>query len=320
MMTRSVLVAAVTVVVTACGVDPGAGFRDGFPKADEVTMAVPGGGGKQPLVGEGTRRDGLDGDPSFFHGVTRGVSVVVNGGAVLVLGLVEEITEYAPTSVTQDSATWGPHTNALSPNTWRFTVTRTAPNEYAYVLEGKPKTAADSEYRVVLSGAHVHTGHKLGTGTFLIDWDVAQTLPEHDANVGRVQYTYSRPAAASTISIDANFDDVRDGDTGQLVDAAYRYREYPGNGGALEFQVNKDLVTSGAALEVLTVKSRWLQTGAGRSDARVSGGDVPGGSATVSECWDSSFLSRFVTASFDPSIGYGSEAACAFTTAEYSTL
>lgn len=319
-MMRGLLVAALAVVATACGVDQAQGFRDGFPKADEVAMKVPSGGGTQPLSGASTRRDGLDGDPSLFHAVTRGVTVVVNGGAALVLGLVEEITEYPPSSVTQDSATWGPHTNALSPNTWRFTVNRTAPNEYAYVLEGKPKTAVDSEYRVVLSGAHVHTGQKLGTGTFLIDWDVAQTLPEHDANVGRVQYVYARPAVGSTISIDANFDDVRDADSGQLVDAAYRYREYPANGGSLEFQVNKDLVTSTPALEVLTIKSRWLETGAGRSDARVSGGDVPAGSATVSECWDSSFLSRFAEASFDPSAGYGSEAACAFTTAEYSTL
>lgn len=319
-MKRALWAAAIAVVGTACGVDQAQAFRDGFPKADEVTMKAPGGTKGQPLAGASTRRDGLEGDASLFHAFTRGVTVLVNGGAVLTLGLVEEITEYPPTTLTQDQAVWGPHTNALSPNTWRFTVTRTAPNEYSYALEGKPKTAADSAYRVVLSGSHVHTGYKLGTGAFLLDFDAAQTLPEHGPEVGRVQYEYARPAAGATIVVDANFDDVRDADTGALVDAAYRYREVPANGGALEFQLNKNVVTSGPALEVVTVKSRWLETGAGRSDARVSGGDVPGQSATIAECWDSNFLSRYAAASFNPAAGWGTEAACAFATAEYSTL
>ncbi|MEW5740507.1 MAG: hypothetical protein AB1938_16385 [Myxococcota bacterium] len=314
-MKRALLMAAA--VLAGCGVDEAQQFRDGFPKADEVKLNVPGASGTQPLSGASTRRDGLEGELSLFYAFTRGVTVTVNGGAAAVLMLVEEITEYPPSAVTQDTATWGPHTNALSPNTWRFTVTRHAPNEYSYVLEGKAKTEADSGFRVVLSGSHVKTGHKLGTGTFLIDWDVAQTLPEHDANVGRVGFAYARPAVGSTLSIDAAFDDVRDSDTGQRVDAQYRYRETPGNGGSLEFQVNKDLIATTAALEVVTVKSRWAQSGAGRSDARVSGGDAPA-SAVVSECWDSGFLSRYAQASWDPALGYGTPAACAFPSAEFA--
>jgi hypothetical protein len=248
------------------------------------------------------------------------VTVIVNGGAVAVLNLVEEITEHPPTAVEENRAIWGPHTNALSPNTWRFTVTRTAPNEYSYVLEGKAKTAGDGDYRVVLSGAHVHTGTKLGSGSFLVDWDAAQTLPEHDHNVGRAHYTYARPSAGATISIDADFQGVRDGDTGGVTDASYRYRELSGGAGSLEFQTHKNLATHGDALELLTVKSRWQQTGAGRSDARVTGGDLGETAATVSECWDSNFLSRYALASYEGFVGYGSEAACAFSAAEYSTL
>ncbi|MCC6332936.1 MAG: hypothetical protein IT380_02990 [Myxococcales bacterium] len=315
-MKRAILLAA-AVAVAGCGVDQAQEFRDGFPKADEVKLNLPGGNGAQPLSGASTRRDGLEGQVSLFYAFTRGVTVTVNGGAAAVLLLVEEITEYPPSAVTQDSARWGPHTEPLSPNTWRFTVTRHAPNEYSYVLEGKAKTAADTEYRAVLTGAHVKTGHKLGTGTFLVDWDAAQALPEHDANVGRVGFAYARPAWGSTLSIDAAFDDVRDPDTGQRVDAQYRFREFAGNGGSLEFQVNKNVVTQGAALEVVTVKSRWAQSGAGRSDARVSGGDAPG-SAVVSECWDAGFLSRYAQASWDPALGYGDPAACAFPSAEFA--
>ncbi|MBL9038873.1 MAG: hypothetical protein JNG84_10185 [Archangium sp.] len=273
---------------------------------------------KSPLTGTSTRRDGLDGDPAFFYGITRGVTVVVNTSVAAVLSLVSTIVSYPATSITGNVAVWGPHTDALSPNTWKLTVTQSAPNQHSYVLEGKGKTEADSAYRVILSGSHVSTGVKLGSGSFLIDWDKAQQLPEHDTAVGTATVTYSRTSTSDTTTVGVQFTKVRDGETGQLVDATYAYEEVPNNGGSFDFSQNKNLVP-GAAIEVLTVRSRWLQSGAGRSDVKVVGGDVAGGEATANECWDSSFLSRFFTLSFDATKNYGQSSACVFSTAEYAT-
>lgn len=314
---KTILAAMAVVLTSACGVDKAEAFRQGFPRADEVAINLPG-ANKQALTSSSTRRDRLEGDLSVFYGFTRGVTVMVNGGALAVLNLVEEITEYPATTVTQDSATWGPHTNALSPNTWKFTVTRLAPNQYSYGLSGKGKNEADSAYRIVLSGQHTSTGHKLGNGSFLIDWDVAAQLPEHDRNVGTAQFTYSKLTAGGAAQLDTQFDNVRDQDTNQLVDALYRYREEPTNGGSLEFQLDKDFVP-GASIEVLTVRSRWQQTGAGRADIKLQGGDLAS-PATVNECWDSNFASRFLNASYDPSKNYGAETVCAFNSAQYASL
>ncbi len=307
-------------VVSACGVgvDKGADFRKGLPQAGDVALKLPG-KTSQPLTSTGTRRDGLEGQTSDFYKLTREVTVFVNTGTAATLNLVEKIVQYPATSTTSDSATWGPHTEPLSPNTWKLTVVRTAQDTYTYTLEGKGKNEPDSAYRVVLSGNHVNLGSNLGTGSFLIDWNLDRQLPENANNFGTVTVTYSRTSATATVQIDADFAQVRHGTTEPLVDAQYRYRATPGQGGAFEFQAAKDYVTTTAALETGKIKSRWLETGAGRSDVQLSGGDLSA-TVTVNECWDSDFLSRFQNASYAPSLNYGAESVCAFATAEYASL
>ncbi|MGV3622384.1 MAG: hypothetical protein ACO1OB_16320 [Archangium sp.] len=314
-MSRLFASAAFAVVVSACGLGRGSEFGDGVPQASEVALKVP--GNSQALTGSSTRQ-GLEGETAEFYKLTRGVTQTVNAGTAAVLNLVHRVTEHRPTTTTEASATWGPHTDALSPNTWKLTVTRTATSTYDYRLEGKGKTEADSAFRIVLSGTHHRTGENLGSGSFLIDWDELQLLPEHDDHVGSLTITYARETEMADTSISAQFNQVKGGRNGARVDATYRYLSSPNQGGEFEFQALTDVVGS-AAVEDAKVKSRWLQTGDGRSDARVSGGDLAV-DATASECWDSNFASRWFVNSWNPSENYGAEAACAFTTAEYSTL
>jgi len=313
---KKLLLAVTLSSAAACGLDPTTeSFKDGFPRAETVALHVPtAAAAGQPLTAEGVRRDGLEGDPSFFYGVTRAVTLVVNGAVVVELSLLERITDLPPTTLSATSAVWGPYTDALSPNTWRFTVTRRAAGDYAYALEGKGKTEADTAYRTVLEGTHLSAGRAFGHGSFTVHWSTAATLPEHDGNVGTGTFTYARPSATDPLTVDADFNQVQDGS--QLVDLKYRFRQVPGQGGTFEFQIHKDLVI-GAALELLTVRSRWLETGAGRADARLAGGDLAT-TATANECWDSTFLSRYFAASFAPAAQWGTTAACSFATAEYA--
>lgn len=314
---KKLLLGSALLLSTACGVDRADAFRQAVPRAKDVALSVPSKAG-QPLTGPGTRRDGLEGERAYFYAVTRAVTLVVNGATAAVLNLVENITRYPATTVGEDSAVWGPHTDPLSPNTWKLTVTRTAPDTYSYVLEGKGKTEGDSAYRVVLSGSHQATGAHLGQGTFLLDFDRAQELPEHGKDVGAVAVTYARPSLTSTVQVDAAFTQVLDEETGQRTDAAYRFWQTPGQGGRFEFAQHKDMVI-GAALERLSVTSRWLESGAGRSDVSLSGGELAT-PATANECWDADFLSRWAAATFDPKLNWGAASSCAFTAAEYTSL
>lgn len=317
---KRLLVAALAVTLTGCGFGNWgrpSDFKDGVPQADDVKLQVPD-SSAQPLSGEGTRKDGLQGEQADLYKVTRAVTVMVNGGTVAVLGLIGLIVKETPTTQTQDSATWGPYTDSLSPNTWRLVVTRVAPDDYTYSLEGRGKNEPDSAFRAVLTGAHKHLGDNLGQGTFLLDWDVAKTLPEHGAEVGKADFTYSRVSTSAEAKIEVAFHQVKDQESGQLVDANYLYKKRPNNGGNFEFTLKKNMVV-GTALENITINSRWAESGAGRSDVKLKGGDLAT-EATASECWDSNFLSTFLDLSYDPSKNYGQNSACNFQSAEYSQL
>jgi hypothetical protein len=303
-------------------------FRDGLPRPETVRLDVPG--------DEGAARQGLsstslslEGETSEMYRLTRATTVNINGGTLFVLNLVKAITEHKPTSINGDTATWGPHTDALSPNTWRLVVKRIAEGQYQYSLEGRAKTESDSDFRAVLYGTHKvaldangNAMEGFGSGEFTLDWDVAQTLPEHDANVGVAVITYSRVSPSAEATIDVVFTQVWNEEKTARNNGKYHYQQAPGEGGEFEFQcignVHKEL--DKPAAENLTIKSRWMHTGAGRSDVKVSGGDVSG-ETTLNECWDTNFKSTFFHFSDAPIFDYGIEiSACVFASAEYSSF
>jgi len=308
----------------ACGKADDDEFRGGVPIHEAVAINVP---GAQSTAGSLTiegQQSALLGTLDDLYLTTRAISVLVNGGTRAVLALVHTIVSYPPTTVSKDQAVWGPHTDALSPNTWKLTVNRTAPRTFDYVLEGKAKTASDAAFVTVLSGHHVVPANVLrregyGSGNFKLDWNAAATLPEHDKNVGSAQITYAHEDDLSDVSVDAVFTQVKDDATNALTDATYHYKA-SATGGELSWKQQKDYIATSAALETLTMHSRWQPTGAGRTDVGLTGGDLAAQQATTSQCWDSNFLSVYRAASYDPSSNYGDEAVCAFVPASFATL
>jgi hypothetical protein len=311
--------------LAACGKAEEDEFRAGVPVHEAVAITVPGASSNNGSLTIEERSSALQGTLDDLYVATRNISVMVNTGTLAVLGLVHAIVAYPPTTVAKDQAVWGPHTDALSPNTWKLTVTRTAPREYDYVLQGKAKTAADTAFVTVLSGHHVIPTSGLrregyGSGHFSLDWNAAATLPEHDKNVGQLAITYAHDDDQADVSVDAVFTQVKDDATNMLTDATYHYKATPQDGGEFSWNQQKDYIATTAALETLTIHSRWQQTGAGRADVKLTGGDLSAQEATVSQCWDTNFLSIYRVASYEPGSNYGSEAVCAFSPAVFATL
>jgi hypothetical protein len=77
------------------------------------------------------------------------------------------------------------------------------------------------------------------------------------------------------------FKQVMDADTEMRIDALYDYSATPGLGGDFEFTSTKNSIPTTAALETSSVRSRWLESGAGRADIQIVGGDLGGAQATV---------------------------------------
>jgi hypothetical protein len=330
------LTLALPLALAACARDDGGDeFREGVPYHEDIALEIPAGAAQQGALHAGgitEVRGALLGETAELYKLTRDITVMINGGTVAVLTLVKTITEFPPSSVSADMAVWGPHTNALSPNTWRLTVNRLAKGQFSYVFAAKPKTADDTAYLVILSGQHnvanpgTHRRGRLpafGSGSFDIDWDNAHMLPEHDDNLGRAHFVYSRPAPGVDVNIAVTFTQVQDKDTGMLIDAKYGYVETPGMGGNFQFTVTKNAIATTPALETLTVRSRWQETGTGRSDVKFRAGDLGATEATANECWDSNFASVFSTNSYgDPAKMWGDASACdpTFSTADFATF
>ncbi len=331
-MTRFVaytaLCSALTIGLFACQPkdEPGSELATGVPRASTVAMAVPG-SDNEALTVEGSNY-ALMGQLSDWYITTRAVTVTVNAGALAVGTLVKLVTDYPATSVTLDSAVWGPWQSPLDPIEWRVTITRIAPHQYAYKFEGRDKQDQSAAYVTVLSGTHTPgldaQGNEMegfGAGSFTLDWDARAMLPQPDSNVGTANYTYDHMDPGAVVNIAAKFRQVKDDNQpGKLVDVDYAFVQNPGADGSMDFLYDVPAnATSAGGLG--KVRSRWLWSGAGRSDVSVTTTDSAL-TYTLSECWDTNYLSVYksVPISTSATDNYGSVSSCVFQDAQFSNL
>jgi hypothetical protein len=283
-MKRIVAALAGLLIITGCTTEADE-FRSGLPSREMVEVAGPTTGSAQALGA---------GDRSEFYTGTRNATVAVNASTLFVLGTLKWVTDHRPTSIDGDTAIWGPYKGdsgdgLRADNDWKLTVTRVEENTFSYSLEAKGPSDPDTAWVVVISGQHERAVdangvpvERFGAGSFLVDWDAAQALPKHDDSVGTALVSYARPDASSKATIDVTFEDVKNNDRpGETVDGRYAYSHTPGNGGTFDFKVASDL-SEGSQVEALTIRRRWLQTGAGRADVKGHNGIFEG--ATINEC------------------------------------
>jgi hypothetical protein len=260
-------------------------------------------------------------DWAEWYAWTRGVRDGVNAVTAVVLGSVHYIVHTEPTEVTDDSATWGPYTDALEPATWRFRATRVAEHEYDYVLEGRPKTSTDeADYRPVLVGkGYSKRDDRHGDGAFTIDLDVARELDplKHQDDSGTVKITHDLPpdigdrlgALPRTITAD-----IRPAGE-QWVTVTSQANEDAT--GSLDTNAFVDIDDSKlTAPEDVHIISRWRADGAGRADITIAGGDLPATMELVQavECWGNDFTRVYYDDSVDFAPTEGDATACAYDT------
>jgi hypothetical protein len=318
MKLTSVSAAVLVAFCSACGhsSDGADAFRAATPSRQSLKVAVPAKSSQALSPPDTGSQQSALGQTAVWYQNTVAVAAVVNGGLVWVSALCEDIITYPATSVTADTAVWGPFTAPLSPITYRFTVTKSG-GDFNYTLEGKPKTSDDSAFVKVLVGTHTPGAVHVGQGTFTVDWDASKGLNPAQKEVGKAAYTYQRTASGD-VTVGTVFTQVLDDQTQQRFDANYAFSQTATGPGSLDYVEFKDLKGDGK-LERAAVKSRWQQTGAGRSELSLSQGDFTS-TVTGSECWDTNFMESYYTDSAASKPTVGSESACPFTPASYSTL
>ena len=255
-----------------------------------------------------------------FYTFTRNVRDGVNRITAGVLGTVWFIVNTKPTRIESEQAIWGPYTDALEPATWRFRVTHQGGQEYAYILEGRPKeSSSDQDYRAVLTGVGYEQGDpKHGDGSFSIDLDVARSLDPvaHPDDSGKITVVHDLPATVKTElsplprTIEVT---LLPSDSAAHLDILSIARE--DHTGTIVVDGLADVDESKkTALEDVTVASQWNAMGAGRSDVTLAGGDVPAALSPVTlvECWDTHFKQSYYKDSAGIAATVGDIGACAF--------
>lgn len=314
----------VALCLTACEPIPVVDFKDSMPTADTTKVELPkGSSGQGGLL---TAEQALQGEGSGMFGLTLAATLIVNGTTLWVLGGLGAVVSQEPSSVNGDTATFGPHTPALSPTTWLLTVQRKGNNVFAYTLDAKPKESPDSAYVNVLAGEHTvaisaegRPMRGFGEGHFTVQWEHMTRLSNQPIRKGTAEFRYSRNSPTDEVTVDVDFEEFV-GTATTPTTALYRYAQVPGGKGSFQFGVDTNVHwfdPSRSAPERLSIKSRWMESGEGRSDVRLSGGDLIA-PETLNECWDSRFRSTYLDRT-DSLEGWGTESQnCAFKTAEYA--
>jgi hypothetical protein len=301
--------ALIALVLSGC-MSPLDEFRGAAPAAQTVSLNVPAGAGASTgSVKEGATPEIIGQRATMFE-ITRGVTAIVNGGVGVTLLVLEAIVDGQPTTLTATHATWGPHTGALDPTTWKFDVSKVGTSDYSYVLSAKPRNSDDTHYAAIISGnAHV-VSRVVGSGDFVFDFSSLHALDPNNKSQGTISVHYDNTASPRVVVV--AFKDFDDGNGNYTPnDALYKYSENSDRSGSFEFVAKGDVDHDPLGVqETLAIKSVWLSTGQGRSDVAAGGGSLAVGSATLEECWDTHFGRSYFTDSWNSADTEGSAASC----------
>jgi hypothetical protein len=229
---------------------------------------------------------------------THDVSKTFNAMLFQILGGVDLIRSFQPSERAPNSRTWGPVPQDRVPGwRWHFVVTRDAqdPTTFTYALELQRNTDPGDVWVRFLNGTFTSTqGARRGVGSFTMQTDDLRAANYPNDVEGRkikslkVDYdTRDFP-----ISLHVVLETYPDPDDPTVwVTTEFEYGVAADGKGAMRFAIMGNLDLTTAALETLTVTSRWMPTGEGRAEAKITFGDNVG--LTEVQCWDRDFNPTF---------------------------
>ncbi len=212
-----------------------------------------------------------------------------------VLGLVDTIRSYEPTSRSSDSRTWGPFADSQHPGwQWELVVTRVDTTSFKYELDVQ-NTAAGSALVTFLTGTFdLAGGVKQGNGTVQADFGALATaafpLDTNTMPLKTLTITYQNfQTPGSPVSVTLLIERTPDPTTG-VTSVTFTYEILVDGSGEIAFTLVGNVIP-GVAVETLALNAQWLATGAGKATLAVVSGD--GAGLTQTECWNATFAMTY---------------------------
>jgi hypothetical protein len=276
-------------------------FMNALPRKDDLVTRIPTGTAGQGLS---HRSDGLNGvgQTSDFYANTRSFADRFNGSLDTVLGVIEVVRKWPPTSRETNRRIWGPASDSGNAGfDVRLTLDRD-PNTGAYDWTIEHRRRNGGEF-FTTAGGHFEPTMDVRKGAgdihFMLD----------TARAGGLTVD---PNLAIAHSIDITYDTVPPVKVSELIpadgrhDFDYRYEEKPEGGARMDASFGLDNVMG---VERIHAISRWDMTGAGRGDVLITQGSGAGLYTQV-QCWDSGRLVTYAKDFLTPPVG--DAASCVF--------
>jgi hypothetical protein len=215
-----------------------------------------------------------------------------------VLGLVDAIRSYEPTTRTSDSRTWGPFADSKHPGwQWELVVNREADGTtFDYLLRVENTKAATPTWVAFVSGTFdLAGGIKQGNGMVNADFAAlaAATFPLDDSSrplkTLSIRYqNFQTPGSPVTVTL--SIERTSPDPTNGVTSATFTYEILADGAGEMAFTLVGNVIP-GTAVETLALNAQWLAAGAGRATLAVVSGD--GAGLTQTECWDATFAMTY---------------------------
>ncbi len=263
-----------------------------------------------PLSGVQTRRDGLSvGDPSQAYSDARKAKTDFNGMLDSILGTVELLRQYPPTTRTDASRIWGPYPDSQNAGfEFRLTITlvtdsTAGTSSFAWALESHK---VGNDFFPVVTGAFKPTmSLKQGQGSMIVHVkDFKDQLKVDDGlrALDQIDISYTTDAFPNAVGMLFTF---AAGNTSGLSQIGYLSKELADGSGALAFAL---ATPSNPAVTVMQSAAVWRPSGAGRSQGLVTEGTAKGASQV--ECWDDTFHVTYFAQGWPGGMVSGNESDC----------
>jgi hypothetical protein len=253
------------------------------------------------------------GEPSDYAHLTHELISELNTGIENVLRLVDTITSFPATWTGRDDrALWGPwEDDGLQGQLW---VHGTQADGYTWAIEVRPADGTDAWTPILAGVVDAGSDAETSSGHFAIDFTAVDDLGAGDGETGALTtlYTLRPDGAEATVALGEFSED------GSIpADAAVHYDHTRGGGGFMDLALEVDASDpANGSLETAIVRSRWTDTGAGRADAYLTGGDLGPLTYTETDCWDEAQTTVYLMNNFELS-NEGDPALCAFADASF---
>ena len=213
-----------------------------------------------------------------------------------VLGLVDTIRSYEPTSRSSDSRTWGPFDDSNHAGwRWKLVVTRVDTTSFKYELDVQNTAAGSSPVSFLTGTFDLAGGVKQGNGGVTAHFaDVATAgfpVDPSTAEYDTLSLTYQNfDTPGSPVSVVLTL--VRTvPDKNGIMTGSFSYEILNDGSGQLTFLAAGNIV-GGTGTEMVTIHAQWLASGAGMATQTIEAGAADIG-LTQTECWDATFEATY---------------------------